>query len=105
MNFNKKFWTMTLSAAMAASLLAGCGTSGSSADASASGSQGSNPGGEDGVFTIAYAPNESTTESADARNGLAKDLGEPCAPAAPIWPTWAPRPWPWVWSAPIWNPS
>ena len=24
MNFNKKFWTMTLSAAMAASLLAGC---------------------------------------------------------------------------------
>lgn len=37
MNFNKKFWTMTLSAAMAASLLAGCGTSGSSADASASG--------------------------------------------------------------------
>ena len=76
MNFNKKFWTMTLSAAMAASLLAGCGTSGSSADASASGSQGSNPGGEDGVFTIAYAPNESTTESADARNGLAKDLGE-----------------------------
>ena len=76
MNFNKKFWTMTLSAAMATSLLAGCGTSGSSADASASGSLGSNPGGEDGVFTIAYAPNESTTESADARNGLAKDLGE-----------------------------
>ena len=34
------------------------------------------PGGEDGVFTIAYAPNESTTESADARNGLAEDLGE-----------------------------
>ena len=26
-------------------------------------------------FTIAYAPNESTTQSADARNGLAKDLG------------------------------
>ena len=34
------------------------------------------PGGEDGVFTIAYAPNESTTGSADARNGLAEDLGE-----------------------------
>ena len=33
------------------------------------------PGGEDGVFTIAYAPNESTTASADARNGLAEDLG------------------------------
>lgn len=29
---------------------------------------------DDGVFTIAYAPNESTTQSADARNGLAKDL-------------------------------
>ena len=35
-----------------------------------------NPGGEDGVFTIAYAPNESTTDSADARKGLAKDLSE-----------------------------
>ena len=34
------------------------------------------PGGEDGVFTIAYAPNESTTESADARKGLAADLSE-----------------------------
>lgn len=28
------------------------------------------------VFTIAYAPNESTDQSTDARNGLAKDLGE-----------------------------
>ena len=28
------------------------------------------------AFTIAYAPNESTEQSADARNGLAKDLGE-----------------------------
>ena len=36
-----------------------------------------NPGGEDGVFTIAYAPNESTDQSTDARNGLAKDLSEP----------------------------
>ena len=33
-------------------------------------------GGEDGIFTIAYAPNESTEQSTDARNGLAKDLGE-----------------------------
>lgn len=33
-----------------------------------------NAGGEDGVFTIAYAPNESTAESADARKGLSKDL-------------------------------
>lgn len=35
-----------------------------------------NPGGEDGVFTIAYAPNESTDQSTDARNGLAEDLSE-----------------------------
>lgn len=35
-----------------------------------------NHGGEDGVFTIAYAPNESTDQSTDARNGLAKDLSE-----------------------------
>lgn len=28
------------------------------------------------TFTIAYAPNESTEQSADARNGLASDLGE-----------------------------
>lgn len=34
------------------------------------------PGGEDGVFTIAYAPNESTDQSTSARNGLAKDLEE-----------------------------
>lgn len=27
------------------------------------------------TFTIAYAPNESTEQSTDARNGLAKDLG------------------------------
>lgn len=31
-------------------------------------------GGKDGVFTIAYAPNESTDQSTDARNGLAKEL-------------------------------
>ncbi len=31
---------------------------------------------EDNVFTIAYAPNESTEQSADARNGLAGDLSE-----------------------------
>ncbi|MGN0909042.1 MAG: phosphate/phosphite/phosphonate ABC transporter substrate-binding protein, partial [Succinivibrio sp.] len=33
-------------------------------------------GGDDGVFTIAYAPNESTAASADARKGLADDLGK-----------------------------
>ena len=33
-------------------------------------------GGKDGVFTIAYAPNESTDQSSDARKGLAKELEE-----------------------------
>ena len=33
-------------------------------------------GGEDGVFTIAYAPNESTEQSTDARMGLANELSE-----------------------------
>lgn len=31
---------------------------------------------EEAVFTIAYAPNESTEQSVDARNGLAQDLEE-----------------------------
>ena len=43
---------------------------------SASAEEGANPGGEDGVFTIAYAPNESTEQSTDARNGLEEDLSE-----------------------------
>ena len=33
-------------------------------------------GGKDDVFTIAYAPNESTDQSSDARNGLANELEE-----------------------------
>lgn len=45
------------------------GTSGADAEEQAAG-----PGGEDGVFTIAYAPNESTEQSTDARNGLAEEL-------------------------------
>ena len=45
-----------------------------SSEEAAAESTAANPGGEDGVFTIAYAPNESTTASADARNGLAEDL-------------------------------
>lgn len=83
-------WNAFVMAAVlsAAALMTGCGTengesgstSGSTASASAvsgSGEQnGSNPGGEDGVFTIAYAPNESTDQSTDARNGLAEDLKE-----------------------------
>lgn len=71
MRISKKILSVTLSATMSISLLAGCGgNDAAGSDASAG------PGGEDGVFTIAYAPNESTAESADARNGLAEDLSE-----------------------------
>ena len=62
-----KLTGVTLSALMAVSLLGTGWTENVKA---------SSAGGEDGVFTIAYAPNESTTESADARNGLAEDLSE-----------------------------
>ena len=55
---NRKILAAAFGTVMSITLLAGCGSS------------------EEEVFTIAYAPNESTTESADARNGLAKDLGE-----------------------------
>ncbi len=81
MKRNRKLLALTLSALMTAGLLAGCSAASSTAEAggtaSAAGTAGEtgNPGGEDGVFTIAYAPNESNTEAADARNGLAKDLG------------------------------
>lgn len=72
-----KLLALTLASLMTASL-AGCGASASSGSTTsaeaASATQESAPGGEDGVFTIAYAPNESNTEAADARNGLANDL-------------------------------
>ncbi|WP_317319848.1 phosphate/phosphite/phosphonate ABC transporter substrate-binding protein [Subdoligranulum variabile] len=77
MNCKTKLLALTLASVMTASL-AGCGaaaSSGSAASAEATAAtQESAPGGEDGVFTIAYAPNESNTEAADARNGLANDL-------------------------------
>lgn len=75
MNFKKKFLALTLAFLMTASLAA-CGASdqdAAAADATTATGE-SNPGGEDGMFTIAYAPNESNTEAADARNGLADDL-------------------------------
>ena len=81
MKRNRKLLALTLSALMTAGLLAGCNAASSTAEAggtaSAAGTaaETGNPGGEDGVFTIAYAPNESNTEAADARNGLAEDLG------------------------------
>ena len=77
MNCKTKLLALTLASVMTASL-AGCGASASAGSATsaeaASVTQESAPGGEDGVFTIAYAPNESNTEAADARNGLADDL-------------------------------
>ena len=81
MKRNRKLLALTLSALMTAGLLAGCSAASSTAEAggtaSAAGTaaETGNPGGEDGVFTIAYAPNESNTEAADARNGLAENLG------------------------------
>lgn len=66
---NQKITGLVIVALTTVSLMAsGCGAEKTAAAGSA--------GGEDGVFTIAYAPNESTTESADARNGLAEDLSE-----------------------------
>ena len=71
----KKILTLALTGALSLSLLAGCGAGNPDGSPSANGGQ-TSPGGEVGVFTFAYAPNESTAESADARAGLAKDLGE-----------------------------
>lgn len=99
----KKRWMQTAAAAvMAAAVLFGCASSaeqkaettgtqaadstaqaGGAADAktesgaqvaAGAGETLANPGGEDGIFTIAYAPNESTADSTEARKGLAEDL-------------------------------
>ena len=64
----KKLLAGLLVAAMGAAMLTGCG--------SKEGVLSNSAGGEEGVFTIAYAPNESTDQSTDARNGLAEDLKE-----------------------------
>lgn len=69
MKYKYKFISISLTILMTVSLFAGCGIGEKSPESK-------NISGEDGVFTIAYAPNESTTESADARNGLANDLGD-----------------------------
>ena len=67
----KKILALALASALSLSLLAGCGSDGTSADASGS----AVASGAKKTFTIAYAPNESTEQSTDARNGLAADLG------------------------------
>lgn len=67
--FKKSFKTTMISLALGALMMTtGCGGS-DNADTSSA-------GGEDGVFTIAYAPNESTDQSTDARNGLAQELSK-----------------------------
>lgn len=81
----------------------------------AAGCGGNSQEAEKKTFTIAYAPNESTTDSTDARSTLAKDLGKVinwrlrkfrqaiiqpllkrCAPARPIWHIWALWQLPWA---------
>ena len=64
----RRFFAAALAAVLSISAFTGC--SDKSADHTNS------AGGEDGVFTIAYAPNESTDQSTSARNGLANDLKE-----------------------------
>lgn len=72
MKTSKKLISTVLALTLSIScLVTGCG---GAADSSAQ-ADANSPGGKDGVFTIAYAPNESTEQSANARNGLAKDLG------------------------------
>lgn len=61
----KKMIAMAMVTVMAMGAMTGCGGSGETGTEK-----------EKETFTIAYAPNESTTESADARKGLAEDLGE-----------------------------
>ena len=53
-----KLISLALAGILSAGMMTACGSS------------------DEDVFTIAYAPNESTEQSADARNGLADDLGE-----------------------------
>lgn len=68
MNCKKKLIALTMASVMIAALT-GCGASGQESTATANNTSAageSNPGGEDGVFTIAYAPNESNTEAAAA---------------------------------------
>ncbi|MBQ8300454.1 MAG: phosphate/phosphite/phosphonate ABC transporter substrate-binding protein [Clostridia bacterium] len=64
----KKFIVTLLSAALCVSMAAGC------ANTETETTNTSSAGGADGVFTIAYAPNESTDQSSDARNGLETEL-------------------------------
>lgn len=64
MRLSKKIISLVMVAVLGMTVMTGCGDK----------KQKNSVGGQDGVFTIAYAPNESTDQSSDARNGLAKEL-------------------------------
>lgn len=66
MKLGKKFLSLVMATTLSMAALTGCGDKETE----------NSVGGKDGVFTIAYAPNESTDQSSDARNGLAKELEE-----------------------------
>lgn len=66
MRLYKKILLLVMVAALSMAGLTGCGEK----------TNKNSVGEKDGVFTIAYAPNESTDQSSDARNGLAKELKE-----------------------------
>ena len=66
MRLGKKILSLVMVATLSIAALTGCGDK----------EQENSVGGKDGVFTIAYAPNESTDQSSDARNGLANELEE-----------------------------
>ena len=70
----KRLLTLVLTGALSLSLLAGCGSNNASSGSNTA--SGNDAAAEKTTFTIAYAPNESTEQSSDARNGLATDLGE-----------------------------
>ena len=70
----KKLFTILLAAALTIGAV-GCSKGSDNASTDALQTQ-ENDTDEKKTFVIAYAPNESTEQSADARNGLAKDLGE-----------------------------
>lgn len=67
---SKKVFALLMAALLTTGIMAGCSgeKEASAADVGIAG--------EDGLFTIAYAPNESNTEAADARKGLAEELSE-----------------------------
>ncbi len=68
MRMSKRILALTMVVSLSMAALAGCGDKEKKKE--------NEIGGKDSVFTIAYAPNESTDQSSDARNGLAKDLGK-----------------------------